>query len=235
MKIHLPLVGTDLPVHPTLRHPRTGNRLRAIGVTRDGRAMWPVLGASPDDDADGSGDDAGDDDAGGQGDDGPDDLGDAGKQAIARMKAERNAARKELRGVQAQLSKLAPLQKLADALGAPAADDGQPDVEALAKRLSQHESELAAERTARYRAEVAAEKSLTAAQARRLVGTTREELAKDADELLKDFAQQQGDGRHPRTPRPDPSQGSRGGTALSSREQAIAEAQKRFGTKSTVT
>jgi hypothetical protein len=223
MKIHLPLVGTDLPVHPTLRHPRTGNRLRAIGVTRDGRAMWPVLGASPDDDADGSGDD------------GPDDLGDAGKQAIARMKAERNAARKELRGVQAQLSKLAPLQKLADALGAPAADDGQPDVEALAKRLSQHESELAAERTARYRAEVAAEKSLTAAQARRLVGTTREELAKDADELLKDFAQQQGDGRHPRTPRPDPSQGSRGGTALSSREQAIAEAQKRFGTKSTVT
>lgn len=37
------------------------------------------------------------------------------------------------------------------------------------------------------RAEVAAEKKLTAAQARRLAGTTREELEADADDLLETF------------------------------------------------
>lgn len=41
-------LADGLPYHPTMRHPHTGNRLRAIGVLR-GKPVWPVLGASEDD------------------------------------------------------------------------------------------------------------------------------------------------------------------------------------------
>ncbi|HVK25052.1 MAG TPA: hypothetical protein VM677_27140 [Actinokineospora sp.] len=40
---------TTLPVHATLVHPRTGTPLQAVGYRRDGRPIWPVMGASPDD------------------------------------------------------------------------------------------------------------------------------------------------------------------------------------------
>ena len=46
--------------HPTLRHPHTGEALEAVGVGKDGRPWWPVLGASDDDDKDGDGEDADD-------------------------------------------------------------------------------------------------------------------------------------------------------------------------------
>ncbi|KQP83749.1 hypothetical protein [Aeromicrobium sp. Leaf291] len=56
------------------------------------------------------------------------------------------------------------------------------------------------------RAEIANAKGLTATQAKRLVGTTREELEADADELLTDIgAQKQNGNRAPRegqTPHP---------------------------------
>ena len=227
MKIHLPAVGPDLPVHQF-----TG--LTAIGLRRNGAPIWPVRGGAEDGDppADPADPPADPDDD----PDKPAGTGDAGKQAIDRMKAERNAARKELRDAKALLEKLTPLQKLADALGgAPADDDGKPDVDALAKRLAQHEEDLGKERLARFRAEVAHEKGLTADQAKRLVGTTREELAADADELLKVFAPAEGGNGRRNAPRPDPSQGPRGGSALSGREAALAEAKKRFGVKSAVT
>ena len=35
----------SLPLHPTLRHPRTGDRLRALDVI-NGRPLWPIMGAS---------------------------------------------------------------------------------------------------------------------------------------------------------------------------------------------
>lgn len=39
-----------LPTHPTLRHPRTGLALRAIGFhPRTGRPLWPIIGAAEDD------------------------------------------------------------------------------------------------------------------------------------------------------------------------------------------
>ncbi len=228
MKIHLPAFGPDLPVHP-----RIG--FRAIGLRRNGAPIWPVRGGAEDGDpADPPADPA---DPGDGDPDAPPGTGDAGKQAIDRMKAERNAARKELRDAKALLEKLTPLQKLADALGgAPTADDGKPDVDALAKRLSQHEQDLQSERLARFRAEVAHEKGLTAGQAKRLVGATREELAADADELLKEFKpSDDGKGARRNGPQPDRSQGSRGGAALSGRDLALAEAKKRFGTKSAAT
>ena len=38
-----------LPLHPTMRHPRTGAPVRALYVRADGRTMWPIMGAAPDD------------------------------------------------------------------------------------------------------------------------------------------------------------------------------------------
>jgi len=38
-----------LPTHPTMRHPRTGLALEAIGFRSSGAPIWPIMGASPDD------------------------------------------------------------------------------------------------------------------------------------------------------------------------------------------
>jgi hypothetical protein len=154
------------------------------------------------------------------GDSPPDDrpLGPAGEKALA---AER-AARKAL---EQQVADLAPLRKLAEALGAgtPAAA-GKSEADLLGERLAAHERELAAERQARWRAEVAAEKGLTAAQAARLVGATRDELAADADALVTLFPPAIPAG--PRTPAPDPSQGAQGTGTAPSLDAQIAEATK---------
>lgn len=39
----------DLPLHPSKRHPLTGEPLRAVWVRPDGRVMWPMMGGAPDD------------------------------------------------------------------------------------------------------------------------------------------------------------------------------------------
>ncbi|WP_194821297.1 hypothetical protein [Micromonospora sp. S-DT3-3-22] len=92
MRIHLPALGPDLPVHPF-----TG--LTAIGLRRNGQPIWPVKGGAPDDDS-GTGDDdgeTGDGDSDDQGDGDADDLRDAGKKALDTMKGQRNKARADLR------------------------------------------------------------------------------------------------------------------------------------------
>lgn len=63
------------------------------------------------------------------------------------------------------------------------------------------------------RLEIAAEKGLTPSQARRLVGSTREELESDAADLLETFKPANGDQAAP-TP-PDLDLGTRGTTAAS--------------------
>lgn len=110
-----------------LYHPRTGAPLVPIGHRRDGSPIWPILGASPDDDSNDDGPDDGDDadepgdDAGSdeQDDDGADQLGDAGKKALDRMKAQRNDARRENRELKRQLE---------EAIRKPDGEDG-PDLE----------------------------------------------------------------------------------------------------------
>lgn len=73
------------------------------------------------------------------------------------------------------------------------------------------------------RADVAAEKGLTARQARRLQGSTREELGADADELLAEFPAPKSQAP------PDLKQGVRGGHAPTVDEQiAKAEASGDF-------
>jgi hypothetical protein len=100
----------ELPYHDTLVHPHTGLPLQAVMIRRDGRPVWPVMGASPDDDdkdddsdADDDKDDDADDDA--DDDDGDKDdaddkdkpLGKAGQKALDAMKAKERASRRELR------------------------------------------------------------------------------------------------------------------------------------------
>lgn len=69
-------------IKPGLRHPHTGELVRAIGYRRNGTPIWPVLGASPDDEGDGGGDggdeDGGDDEGDGE-EDGADDASDDSK------------------------------------------------------------------------------------------------------------------------------------------------------------
>ena len=132
-------------------------------------------------------------------------LGPAGQKALAAEREARQALEK-------QVAALAPLSKLAEALGLdPAAKPGKSEMEALAERLGNQERELAAERARRLRLEVAAEKGLTPAQAARLQGEDRDALLADADALKELFpAAAPGTPPPTGTPAPDPSQGSRG-------------------------
>jgi hypothetical protein len=142
-------------------------------------------------------------------------LGPAGQKALAAEREARKALEK-------QLADLSPLKQLAELIrGGEPSSPGKSEVDLLNEKFGQYEQDLAAERQARWRAEVAAEKGLTAQQAARLVGTTREDLAADADALTALFPP-----AGPRTPAPDPSQGARGGQPSLDLDARIAEAQK---------
>jgi hypothetical protein len=67
----LGLALSELPEHPTLLHPVTGDPLRAIYQTKEGIYKWPVIGGAPEDDSDDDeDDDEEDDDTSGGGDSG---------------------------------------------------------------------------------------------------------------------------------------------------------------------
>lgn len=68
------------------------------------------------------------------------------------------------------------------------------------ERAAQLEREATESKLAAARLEVALEKGLTAVQARRLVGTSKEELASDADELLASFKTTDDSSTPPRRP-----------------------------------
>lgn len=79
---------------------------------------------------------------------------------------------------------------------------------------------VAAERSLEAeRALVALDKGLTASQAKRLVGTTREELEADADELLADLGS-----KNTGQVRSDPSQGAKPATGSQDPAQLFADA-----------
>ncbi|MEU8186021.1 hypothetical protein [Micromonospora carbonacea] len=108
-------------------------------------------------------------------------------------------------------------------------DRDKSEAEKTAERLTAAEQRAEQAELRALRLEVAAEKGLTPAQAKRLVGASREELEADADDILTTFAAGPAAPER-RAPRPDPSQGSRGGKALGGKEAGLAEAQRRFGT-----
>ncbi|SBT63933.1 Domain of unknown function (DUF4355) [Micromonospora sediminicola] len=208
---------THLPTHPHLRHPRTGDPLRALGRTRSGRLIWPQLGAAPDPPAPAPGPgqppadpgtgappaNPGTGSGGGQppadpaptgGDPQDKPLGPAGEKALREERVARIALEKRF-------------SRLAAAFGDGDHEKGKSDLELLNERFDSYEKELAEERRARSVAEVAAAKGLTPQQAARLQGSTREELEADADALLQLFP---GAPAGPRNPAPDPTQGTRG-------------------------
>lgn len=109
-------------------------------------------------------------------DDGDDEpLGDGGKRALDRERK----ARKDL---EAKIKELEPLAAKAKELE----DEKKSDVDRANEKVAAAEKRAADAELAAARLEVATEKGLTPAQAKRLVGTTKEELAEDADSSIED-------------------------------------------------
>ncbi|MEU3756840.1 hypothetical protein AB0H17_29495 [Streptomyces olivoreticuli] len=120
--------------------------------------------------------------------------------SAARAEIERLAA--ELAGHAARVAELEPaaaeLHQLQEA--------GKTEAQRLSERAEAAERLAEQTRAELVRAQVANSKGLTERQAARLVGTTREELEADADELLADITPAAGH----RLMQPDPTQGSSG-------------------------
>jgi hypothetical protein len=103
----------------------------------------------------------------------PDALGDAGKKALDAERKARRDAEQALAEVQKKLKDI-------EDLGKSEVDKLRDEVAKLAKERDDHA-------TRALRLEIATAKGLTVGQAKRLVGTTKEELEADAEELLADF------------------------------------------------
>lgn len=102
------------------------------------------------------------------------DLGDAGKKALEAERKARREAEKQLKELQAKVAEFE--------------DRDKTETERVSAKLADAEKRAAEAEMRALRLEVAQDKGLTAAQAKRLVGSTREELEADADELLETFA-----------------------------------------------
>lgn len=137
------------------------------------------------------------------------DLGDAGKRALTEERKARQLAERELAKYRkAEQDKAdaekSELQKASDALSA------------AEKRAIEAEARV-------LRLEVAQAKGLPPALAKRLQGSTREELEADADELLAAVPPKAGDPPTRPGPKPDPSQGAKGDPAPT-RPRSLGEA-----------
>lgn len=97
------------------------------------------------------------------------DLGDAGKKALDEERKARRDAERQLKEMGDQLKTLQ--------------DKDKSDSERLTEKLAQLEKDLATATARADRFEVALDKGLDMTRAKRLTGTTREELEADAEEL----------------------------------------------------
>lgn len=153
-----------------------------------------------------------------------DGLGEAGRKALA----EERAARKELEKQLKALQERDPVKAIAEALGVKPATNGADALTTLTEQVKALQREQAEATLKAARLEIAAEKGLTPLQAARLQGTTREELAADADALKALFPTS----LTPGTPAPDPSQGARGGA--NQLEASLKAAQEKGDTKEVI-
>lgn len=101
------------------------------------------------------------------------DLGDAGKKALDAERREKRAAEKRAAELEARLKEFE--------------DRDKTESTRAIERAEAAEKAAAAAEARALRLEIASEKGLTPAQAKRLVGESREELEADADELLETF------------------------------------------------
>lgn len=118
------------------------------------------------------------------------DLGDAGKKALDAERKARRDAEKALAEAQAQLKELS--------------DKDKSETDKLRDELSTLKQERDAAAAKVLRSEIAMAKGLTAAQAKRLVGSTQEELEADADEILEAFPAASGGAKPPPSQKPNP-------------------------------
>lgn len=98
--------------------------------------------------------------------------------------------RSEAAGHRTKVKELEPLAQKAKELE----DASKSDSQKLSEERDALKSKVAPLELENARLRVALDKGLSASQARRLVGNTEEELAADADELLKDLGKGDGDG-----------------------------------------
>lgn len=136
-------------------------------------------------------------------------LGPAGTKALKAERAENKALKQ-------QIADMKPLLDIAERLRTAVTPEAEKsDFDRLTEQISVLTETAESERAQRLRLEVATEKGLTPAQAARLQGTTKGELAADADDLLALFPPATDDtapGQRPGV-RGDPAQGPRpGGT-----------------------
>jgi hypothetical protein len=126
------------------------------------------------------------------GDEAKPDLGDAGKKALEAERKARRDAEKAANDLKARLQELE--------------DRDKSDGEKLAGRIAAAEKRADEAEARALRLEVAHSKGLTAAQARRLVGASKEELEADADDLLASFSPPKSDEpeEEPEGERPSP-------------------------------
>jgi len=156
----------NLPLHPSMLHPLTGQPIQALARRNDGRLVWPIMGgddsvppvptppATPPTNPPAAAAPA----PANEDPPGADALGDAGKKALDVMKAERNSAREAAK-------------KAADELAAlKAAQEG---------REAEHEAQIAAQRV-KDEALAAANERILKAEVRAAAAT---KLADPADAL----------------------------------------------------
>lgn len=246
-----------LPTHPTLTHPATGLPLRAVFVSRTGRVYWPILGGAEDGGADGTGDDGAGTDAG-AGQQQQDDTGFPANTPLEQMKPEqreaywRHHARKHEDRVKA-LGNLTPEQLTALREKADKHDALELELASEAEKAARKAADEAKTATrAELEPEVISAK-LDAAAAR--AGVTEEDLTKalafvdtrkflaengkvDTDKVKAFVATIAPDRGNQQQVRRGPSATAHGTgtgpglTAGSGRDKGLAEAQRRFGSKS---
>ena len=107
-------------------------------------------------------------------------LGEGGQKALVAERKARAAAEKSATAAQKQLDDMAKRLQAFE-------DRDKTEAQRLTERAEAAERRAAEIESRALRLEVAAEKGLTPAQAKRLVGETRDELVADADELLETF------------------------------------------------
>lgn len=143
--------------------------------------------------------------------DGEQQLGDPGKRALSAERRRAAAEKKRADDAERELQDLRRSQMSDQEKVAAERDDWRSKYEEQSATLA--ERELAILRT-----EIATEKGLSLAQARRLIGSTREDLEADADAFKAELPAAPQSPFPPNTPKPDPSQGpsgSQGGRATS--------------------
>lgn len=145
------------------------------------------------------------------GDAGPgEELGEGGKSALEKSRA-------EIKALKAENKTLKPLAEQFRQLEESQKSEAQKATEAQAKL----QSDNAKLQQKLWRSEVALEKGLTPGQARRLSGETLEELSADADDLLGELAP------NGRRPAPTKGQGASGANQSDGQNPADAELRRR--------